>query len=33
MIKDYAARTWRVAVTLGPLVAIALSLVAGLKWR
>ena len=33
MIKDFAARTWRIAVTVGPLVAIALSLVAGLKWR
>jgi hypothetical protein len=33
MIKDVAARTWRIAVTVGPLVAIALSLAAGLKWR
>lgn len=33
MIKDFAARTWRIAVTVGPLVAIALSLAAGLKWR
>ena len=33
MIKDLAARAWRIAVTVGPLVAIALSLAAGLKWR
>jgi len=33
MIKDLAARTWRIAVTIGPLVAIALTLAAGLKWR
>jgi hypothetical protein len=33
MFKDYAARTWRIAVTVGPLAAIALSLAAGLKWR
>jgi len=33
MIKDLVVRTWRVAVTVGPLVAIALSLAAGLKWR
>ena len=33
MIKDLAARTWRIAVTVGPLVAIALTLAAGLKWR
>ena len=26
-------RTWRIAVTVGPLVAIALSLAAGLKWH
>ena len=26
-------RTWRLAVTVGPLAAIALSLAAGLKWR
>ena len=26
MIKDFAARTWRIAITVGPLVAIALSL-------
>ncbi len=33
MIKDLAARTWRIAVTVGPLAAIALSLAAGLKWH
>ena len=33
MLKDYAHRTWRLAVTVGPLVAIALTLAAGLKWR
>jgi hypothetical protein len=33
MIKDFAARTWRIVVVVGPLVAIALSLAAGLKWR
>jgi hypothetical protein len=33
MIKDLATRTWRLAVTVGPLVAIALTLAAGLKWR
>ena len=33
MLKDYASRAWRIAVTVGPLVAIALTLAAGLKWR
>jgi len=33
MIKDLSARTWRIAVTVGPLAAIALSLAAGLKWH
>ena len=33
MIKDLARRSWRIAVTVGPLVAIALTLAAGLKWR
>jgi hypothetical protein len=33
MMRDLAARTWRLAVTVGPLVAIALTLAAGLKWR
>ena len=33
MIKHTAHRTWRLAVTVGPLVAIALSLAAGLKWH
>jgi hypothetical protein len=33
MFKDLVHRTWRLAITVGPLVAIALSLAAGLKWR
>lgn len=33
MIKHYAARAWRFAVTVGPLVAVALALTAGIKWR
>ena len=33
MIKHYVHRTWRIAVTVGPLVAIALALAAGVKWR
>jgi hypothetical protein len=33
MIKDLAARAWRLSITIGPLVAVALSLAAGLKWR
>jgi len=33
MPKDLARRTWRVALTLGPLVAIALTLADGVKWR
>ena len=33
MLKDLAFRSWRVAATVGPLVAIALTLAAGLKWR
>jgi hypothetical protein len=33
MIKELVHRTWRFAVTVGPLVAIALTLAAGLKWR
>jgi hypothetical protein len=33
MLKEYAHRSWRLAVTVGPLIAIALSLAAGLKWR
>ena len=33
MIKDFIHRTWRIAVTVGPLVAIALTLAAGMKWR
>jgi hypothetical protein len=33
MIKDYAVRAWRISVTVGPIMAIALTLAAGLKWR
>jgi hypothetical protein len=33
MIKDLATRTWRLAITVAPLVAIALTLAAGAKWR
>lgn len=33
MAKDLIARAWRLAVTTGPLVAIALVLAAGYKWR
>jgi hypothetical protein len=33
MIKSFAHRTWRLALTVGPLVAIALTLAAGLKWH
>jgi hypothetical protein len=33
MINDIARRSWRIALTVGPLAAIALSLAAGLKWR
>jgi hypothetical protein len=33
MAKDLVVRAWRLAVTIGPLVAIALSLAAGYKWR
>ena len=33
MLKDVAARFTRIAVTVGPLMAIALSLAAGLKWH
>ena len=33
MAKDLLARGWRLAVTIGPLVAIGLVLVAGYKWR
>ena len=32
MIKHYATRAWKLAVTVGPLVAVALALAAG-KWR
>jgi hypothetical protein len=33
MMKHYAHRAWRLAVTVGPLAVIALSLVAGTRWR
>lgn len=33
MIKHLVQRTWRLAVTVGPLVAIALTLAAGIKWK
>jgi hypothetical protein len=33
MAKDLVARAWRLAVTIGPLVAVALSLAAGYKWK
>ena len=32
MIKELVHRSWRHAITVGPLVAIAVSLAAGLKW-
>ena len=32
MTHDLAARAWRVAMILGPLVAIALTLAAGRRW-
>ena len=33
MIKEYAHRSWRLVLTVVPLVAIALTLAAGLKWH
>ena len=33
MIKDFARRTRRIALTVGPLAAIAMTLAAGLKWH
>jgi hypothetical protein len=33
MTKTLVHRTWRLAATVGPLAAIALSLAAGLKWH
>lgn len=33
MAKDLIARAWRLAVTIGPLAAIALSVAAGYKWH
>ena len=32
MANDLIARAWRLAVTIGPLVAIALTLAAGRRW-
>lgn len=32
MTHDLASRAWRVAMILGPLVAIALTLAAGRRW-
>jgi hypothetical protein len=33
MTKDLISRAWRLAVTIGPLAAIALTLAAGFKWH
>ncbi len=33
MIKDHATRAWRLALNVGPVVGVALVLVAGVKWR
>ncbi len=33
MPQTFARRAWRYAVSLGPLVAIALTVVDGVKWR
>ena len=33
MIKHYAERAWKLALTVGPLVAVALALAAGTKWH
>jgi hypothetical protein len=33
MIKQFIHRSWRLGATVGPLVAIALTLAAGLKWH
>lgn len=32
MFTDLATRAWRVAIVIGPLVAIALTLAAGRRW-
>jgi hypothetical protein len=32
MIKHFVARAWRLAITVGPLVAVALTLAAGTRW-
>jgi hypothetical protein len=32
MSSDLATRVWRIAVVIGPLVAIALTLAAGRRW-
>ena len=33
MFKELVHRSWRLAVTVGPLAAIALTLAAGIRWR
>ena len=33
MIKHYGDRAWKLALTVGPLAVIALSLVAGFRWK
>jgi hypothetical protein len=33
MIKDLATRAWRLGLAVGPIVGVALVLVAGVKWR
>ena len=33
MANDLIARAWRLAVAIGPLAAIALTLAAGYRWR
>jgi hypothetical protein len=33
MIKHYTERAWKLALTVGPLVAVALALAAGTKWH
>ena len=33
MTNDLITRAWRLALTIGPLVAIALSLAAGQRWK
>ena len=33
MFNELVHRSWRLAVTVGPLAAIALTLAAGIRWR